>query len=392
MIFSLQNLPDDYLQVVKHIDVLRNQLRYATSDKRHRWTGFLRRSTFARAIQGSNSIEGFNVTEADAVAAVDMEEPLDAATEAWTAVVGYRTAMSYILQLADDTYYEHNEGTLRSLHYMMVQHDLRANPGRWRPGAVWVRQEPSGETVYDGPDVKLVPGLISELIKSLNAKNDLPVMVRAALAHLNLVMIHPFSDGNGRMARALQTFVLAREGIIDPEFSSIEEYLGRNTPGYYAVLGEVGQGAWHPERDALPWIRFCLTAHYQQAETLLRRNSEIQRLWGRLEEELEIQRLNPRMIVALADAALGFRVRNSAYRKLAEVSDQVASKDLRALVEHDLLVPKGDKKWRYYIASERLRQARANSRDTRKMKTDPFEIVDELQASLPGLGLGASGS
>ncbi len=392
MIFSLQNLPDDYLQVVKHIDVLRNQLRYATSDKRHRWTGFLRRSTFARAIQGSNSIEGFNVTEADAVAAVDMEEPLDAATEAWTAVVGYRTAMSYILQLADDTYYEHNEGTLRSLHYMMVQHDLRANPGRWRPGAVWVRQEPSGETVYDGPDVKLVPGLISELIKSLNAKNDLPVMVRAALAHLNLVMIHPFSDGNGRMARALQTFVLAREGIIDPEFSSIEEYLGRNTPGYYAVLGEVGQGAWHPERDALPWIRFCLTAHYQQAETLLRRNSEIQRLWGRLEEELEIQRLNPRMIVALADAALGFRVRNSAYRKLAEVSDQVASKDLRALVEHDLLVPKGDKKWRYYIASERLRQARANSRDTRKMKTDPFEIVDELQASLRGLGLGASGS
>lgn len=392
MIFSLQNLPDDYLQVVKHIDVLRNQLRYATSDKRHRWTGFLRRSTFARAIQGSNSIEGFNVTEADAVAAVDMEEPLDAATEAWTAVVGYRTAMSYILQLADDTYYEHNEGTLRSLHYMMVQHDLRANPGRWRPGAVWVRQEPSGETVYDGPDVKLVPGLISELIKSLNAKNDLPVMVRAALAHLNLVMIHPFSDGNGRMGRALQTFVLAREGIIDPEFSSIEEYLGRNTPGYYAVLGEVGQGAWHPERDALPWIRFCLTAHYQQAETLLRRNSEIQRLWGRLEEELEIQRLNPRMIVALADAALGFRVRNSAYRKLAEVSDQVASKDLRALVEHDLLVPKGDKKWRYYIASERLRQARANSRDTRKMKTDPFEIVDELQASLPGLGLGASGS
>ena len=392
MIFSLQNLPDDYLQVVKHIDVLRNQLRYATSDKRHRWTGFLRRSTFARAIQGSNSIEGFNVTEADAVAAVDMEEPLDAATEAWTAVVGYRTAMSYILQLADDTYYEHNEGTLRSLHYMMVQHDLRANPGRWRPGAVWVRQEPSGETVYDGPDVKLVSGLISELIKSLNAKNDLPVMVRAALAHLNLVMIHPFSDGNGRMARALQTFVLAREGIIDPEFSSIEEYLGRNTPGYYAVLGEVGQGAWHPERDALPWIRFCLTAHYQQAETLLRRNSEIQRLWGRLEEELEIQRLNPRMIVALADAALGFRVRNSAYRKLAEVSDQVASKDLRALVEHDLLVPKGDKKWRYYIASERLRQARANSRDTRKMKTNPFEIVDELQASLPGLGLGASGS
>ncbi|EQD70871.1 filamentation induced by cAMP protein Fic, partial [mine drainage metagenome] len=54
------------------------------------------------------------------------------------------------------------------------------------------------------------------------------------------------------MARALQTLVLAREGILDPTFSSIEEYLGHNTQGYYAVLGAVGQSEWHPEHDALP--------------------------------------------------------------------------------------------------------------------------------------------
>ena len=94
------------------------------------------------------------------------------------------------------------------------------------------------------------------------------------MAHLNLVMIHPFKDGNGRMARALQTLVLAREAILAPEFSSIEEYLGRNTPAYFDVLGQVGGGKWQPERDARPWVRFVLTAHYRQALILERRPRE----------------------------------------------------------------------------------------------------------------------
>ena len=89
------------------------------------------------------------------------------------------------------------------------------------------------------------------------------------MAHLNLAMIHPFKDGNGRMARVLQTLVLARERAGRPEFSSIEEYLGRNTDAYYAILQQVGQGRWNPHRDALPWVRFCLIAHYRQAATLL---------------------------------------------------------------------------------------------------------------------------
>ncbi len=66
------------------------------------------------------------------------------------------------------------------------------------------------------------------------------------MAHLNLVMIHPFRDANGRMSRCLQTPVLAREQILAPQFSSIEEYLGRNTQSYYKVLGEVGAESWHP--------------------------------------------------------------------------------------------------------------------------------------------------
>jgi len=62
MIYSVKTLPASFLAVVAEIDVLRNRLKYATSDSRRRWSGFLRRTTFARGIQGSNSIEGINVT------------------------------------------------------------------------------------------------------------------------------------------------------------------------------------------------------------------------------------------------------------------------------------------------------------------------------------------
>ena len=89
--------------------------------------------------------------------------------------------------------------------------------------------EKKQETVYKGPDAERVPELMAELVKSLNAKSDSPAMIRAAIGHLNLVMIHPFSDGTGRMARCLQTLILAREQIIEPTFCSIEEYPSAGT-------------------------------------------------------------------------------------------------------------------------------------------------------------------
>lgn len=384
MIFSIPPLPAEFRQVVGNIDALRTQLRFAISDTRRRWTGLLRRSTFAKAVRGSNSIEGYHVTQDDAMAAVDNEEPFDAETESWMAVRGYREAMSYVLQLANDPHFKHNQGTINALHYMMVGFDLKANPGRFRPGAIWVRNEASGETVYEGPDVTLVPALMNELITSLNVNDGAPVMLRAALAHLNLVMIHPYSDGNGRMARALQTMVLAREGILDPTFSSIEEYLGRNTVEYYQVLAEVGEGAWRPANDCLPWVRFCLTAHFQQATTLLRRTREIQDLWALLEADFAKRKLNERMIFAAADAALGLRVRNSGYRKAAEVSEQVAGIDLRSLVEHGILLPQGEKRARVYVASDWLRELRAKTRAAHGAAVDPFELPDSSQDQLPG--------
>lgn len=92
---------------------------------------------------------------------------------------------------------------------------------------------------------------------------DAHVVVRAAMAHLHVVSIHPFPDGNGRISRIVQSLVLAREGLLAPEFGSIEEYLGHHIQQYYGVLRQVQAGSYQPERDAAAWVRFCVTAHIE---------------------------------------------------------------------------------------------------------------------------------
>jgi Fic family protein len=387
MLFSTPLLTTEDQWVSDHVDELRTRLRHQVAEPR-RWLGLLRRVTLARNIQGSNSIEGYNVSLDDAVAVAERDEPLDANEETLRAVAGYREAMTYVLQLADDAYFEWEEALVRSLHYMMLSYDLGKSPGRWRVGPIFVQREETGEIVYDAPDAEDVPALMREFLGTLRVPTaGTNALVRAAMAHLNLVMIHPFRDGNGRMARCLQTLVLAREGILAPEFSSIEEYLGRNTDEYYKVLGEVGGGAWHPERDASAWIRFSLTAHYHQARTLLRRVQESEVRWERLETLVAQKQLPDRALPVLFNASMGFRVRNVTYRSAVEVSELVASRDLRSIVEAGLLEPQGEGRGRFYLRTQSLVEVDRAAREARSPRAveDPYDLA--RQAVQPNLGL-----
>ena len=372
MLFTAPPLADAEERVLEEVAEIRERLKYTLRAPR-RWSGQLRRNSLAWAIQGSNSIEGYQVSDDDAIAAVSDEEPMTAEKETWAAIQGYRDAMTYVLAMAGDPFFEYGEHLIKSLHFMMIKYDLSKYPGRWRPGAIFVRDDQRQVTVYEGPDVDLVPGLVAELVEDLNAADHRHAILRAAMAHLNLVMIHPFSDGNGRMARCLQTLVLAREAILEPQFSSIEEYLGRNTPGYYRVLAETGKGMWNPGNDARPWIRFCLTAHYRQAKTLVRRTRETERLWNAVEQEINLRKLPERVIFALTDAAAGFKVRNATYRTMAGISEFVASRDFKLLVDQGLLVSDGEKRGRTYVASEVVRKIREATREPRGPMDDPFE-------------------
>ena len=364
------------------IEELRNQLRNYVDPEPRRWFGTLRRMSFARAVQASNSIEGYDASLDDVVAAVDDEPTLSADEETRLALSGYRDAMTYVLQVAQDQTASVDEGLLKSLHFMILKHRLDKSPGRWRPGEVYVVRESTGERVYEGPPFDQVPQLVAATIGELEGSSA-QVLVRAAMAHLNLVMVHPFRDGNGRMARALQTLVLAREQIMAPVFSSIEEYLGRNTQPYYDVLAQVGQGHWNPQRDARPWLRFCLTAHYHQVRTQLRRIEETERLYAACTEVAENHGLPERTTGALVEAAYGLRLTHATYKRIVEVtagemvSSLTTSRDLRALVDAKLLEAIGQTRGRHYIGEPSLRAERERIQSTRAPRetSDPFELA-----------------
>ena len=387
MIFRAPPLSNRDLQQLERIEALRRALAQHVATPR-RWLGSLRRLTIARSVQGSNSIEGYDAALDDVVAAGDGDDPLDATDETYQSLRGYQTAMTYVLQLAREASPPTiDQSLIRSLHFMMLSHDLSKRPGLWRQGAIWVEREPGQKVVYEAPPVDAVPSLVWELVVSL-ATEPGPALVRAAMAHLNLVMIHPFSDGNGRMARCLQTLVLAGDRVVAPEFSSIEEYLGAHTRDYYEVLANVGRGAWHPERDATQWVRFCLTAHERQASRVLQRVHDTQRLWELCGDLAMARRLPARTVPALVDSARGFRLRNRTYRRLVERSDGepiaelTATRDLKAMVDAGLLQARGERRGRIYLAGEPVRDAWRAVRDLRPARARHDDLE---QPRPPGL-------
>jgi len=379
MIFNYPRLEAIDQEVLSLIREDRRRLRFQVNSNPVRWSGFLRRNTFARAVQGSNTIEGINADLADAIAIIDDQKPETLEEETIRALEGYRNAMTYIVRLHADPHLQINAQFIRSLHFMIQSYDMTKLPGQWRNGHVYVVREPTGETVYEAPDPALVPALMEELVVQINSAESIDSStVLGAMAHLNLTMIHPFKDGNGRMARALQTLVIARNGVISPEFSSIEEWLGRNTDAYYKILAEVGEGSWRPEKSALPWVRFCLKAHYQQAHTLLKRNAVIGAILGELEKLKAKHGFDDRYLSALLDATYGFKVRNQRYREENQISDVVASRDLKDMCDLGLLVPVGEKRGRFYEADRPLIEIRQKCRD-KTPSPDPYELVRTIQ-------------
>lgn len=353
-----------------------------------RWTGSLRRSAQAKNIRGSNSIEGYHVTLEQAIGAIENEPPAEY-SETWMAAKGYRDALTYILQAARDPYFEFSKQFLKSLHFMMINHEMEKNPGQWRTNTVYVVNQQTGETFYEAPDAGMVNDLVEELTSVLKTdESQIWAPLLGAMAHLNLTMIHPFKDGNGRMARALQTLVIARAGMRDPILCSIEEWLGDNTPEYYSVLSQVGQGKWSPQNDCLPWIRFCLKGHYQQSQRLLRRTDEYSRMFELIRSLSEKHGLNERSELPLFDACIGVRVTNSRYRAETNVSEYVASRDLKKLSDLELLTPIGDGRGRAYEAGEALKLIRYKTRSTRRAD-DPYTIAEQKIASRASRAAGA---
>jgi hypothetical protein len=200
----------------------------------------------------------------------------DGGGEDWRALEGCRRAMRYAARRALDPSLSYTTELILALHFMVTEDDRNARPGGWRSDKVQIHNS-EAEVVYEAPKAEGVPALMQELVDSLNGSSKIPLVIRAALAHLNMLRIHPFRDGSGRMGRCLQALILAHESILYPEIANLEEYVGQYTQSYNEALASTG-ARWEPNRDTRKWVRFCLKAHYRQATTLIKKVAKLDHL------------------------------------------------------------------------------------------------------------------
>jgi Fic family protein len=320
---------------------------------RSRWLGRLRREVRASSIEGSISIEGFSVSSEEALALANNGDAAGRDQEDRQAVACYARAMDHVGTMGVDPSFRWVDRVILDLHFDACYFQRDKDPGLWRTGPIGVTA-PDGSLEYEGPDGKRVVALMDEVVEWLATGDlDVDVVVRAAMAHLHVVSVHPFGDGNGRVSRIVQSLVLAREGLAAPEFFSIEEYLGSHTQEYYAALREVQDGSYRPDRDASEWVSFCVVAHLAQARQRLAQIKEAASRWASLEELVEARSWPDRLVIALEQSLVGGTDRGK-YGEEADVSPATASADFRRLLDAGLVRQRGRGRNIGYLASEHL--------------------------------------
>jgi hypothetical protein len=344
------------LQRLDELDVLRRYLAQHLGDSAEPWTGALRRLAAAEATVGSTSIEGYGASLADTVEILAGRHPLGTSEETQRIIAAYAQAMDRVAVLADDKTFRWSAQTILDLHFLVCHPQPQAGPGRFRDGGVVVTRGLTRDP-YRPPPATEVPALVDEVAHWL-AAGDLtrhPV-VRAAMAHLNLVSIHPFRDGNGRLARVVQSLVLAKEGLLRPELVSIEPYLGRHTHEYYAVLEEVQGLKFDPSLDASPWVEFCIEAHVFEATERRRWLEMAYTRHGFCERLAREQHYPDRLVIALDQALLGLPVINTDYRHEAKIAGPTATQDLQRLRRDGWFDQEGGGRSIRYAAAKKLRE------------------------------------
>lgn len=366
-------MSDADLGVLADIEANRIALRKQIADTPAKVRTAVRRHLTADAVAASNAIEGFRVSTTDVEDLIAGESDVDVSEENRQETLTYQRMMTYRQTLHDVPDFCYSKGLLNALHWMFQghRHTSRKPAGQWRRGLVFVTDARNPRVAaYTAPDAEAVPDLMAELVDWLNAEDDTHPLVRAAMAHLHLVSIHPWPDGNGWMSRSLQTLLIAREGVLAPEFSSIEAWLGLSlsTWEYYRELASRG-GTYQPDQDVSSWIRFNLTAYHQQAQAVQKRPDRSSQVWLILADFAERDNLDERVVSALHDVAMSGRVRRSRYEQTEGLSVQQAQRDLRDLATARILAPVGRTRARYYQAGDRFPE------DATEIATTPMTLT-----------------
>src|SRR5262245_48981312 len=216
----------------------------------------------------------------------------------------------------------------------------RLRSGAWRDdrsGPMQVVSGPLGrERVhFEAPLAHRVPGEVSHFLSWFESDEDVDPVLKAGLAHLWFVTIHPFDDGNGRIARAVADLALARSEGSPRRFYSMSTQIRLERGEYYDVLERTQKGTM----DVTPWMDWfvgCLGRAINGAYSLLEAVLAKARFW----ERLQGIPLNERQHYVLNRLLDGFEgtLSTTKYARLAKCSQDTALRDIHGLVERGILV------------------------------------------------------
>ena len=212
--------------------------------------------------------------------------------------------------------------------------------GAWRPAEIGAMQVVSGaiarENVhFEAPTAEKLESEMTALIQWFESRDEMDPVLRAALAHLWFVTIHPFEDGNGRICRAIADMALARADGTKERFYSMSSQIEAERKDYYLNL-ERSQRGTLDVTSWMEWFLGCLERAIAGADETLSKVLRKAKIWDRVNQGLVNERQRA-VINRLMDDFVG-KLTSSKYAKLAKCSEDTALRDIRALMERGIFV------------------------------------------------------
>ena len=303
---------------------------------------WIRREIQVRRAAGTTRIEGATLDE-DAVRGLEGLGPGARLTEDERANINALQAYEFIDFLSDQPDIPVDELVIRQLNrYFMNGAPDTLTPGSYRKG-------PNKVGNFSTPDQGDVPALMRSFAQWLRKDDEeMPPVIKAGLAHLHLVAIHPFWDGNGRTARGLSTLILQRSAFGFRKLLSLESYLFEIRDDYFLAIEQTLGRGFALGYDTSRWLEFFARAVNVDAGQLVARLTDWHRMMQDVYKKFADEGWNQRQADAFTFAYQAGRITRGDYMEITGVSPVTASRDLAALVKGGVFTAEGKTRRRIY--------------------------------------------
>lgn len=322
------------------------------------WEAKFRREAVERMVHHGTHLEGNPLSEEEVKDVLAGEEVI-ARDRDIQEILNYRDVLKFIdevaLKIGTNGAYFLTIETILEIHRITTQKILiDDHSGKYRMRQVVVRNTKTGQISYTPPPAVEVPFLVEDLVNWINTEGtkELHPVIKAGIIHYELSRVHPFVDGNGRVARATATLIMFLDGYDIRKFFSLEEYFDESPLDYYQTLQAVSNQLvldTH-ERDLTPWLEYFIEGvaiELNRVKEKVQRISVDARVKDRLGEQLV---LNERQMLIMEYLHKHKSMMNKDFRKIfPNYSDDTVLRELRFLIKKSLIKKTGGTKKATYL-------------------------------------------